>query len=332
MSRTKVSNSSLEFLDSSLYSQVLDKIYSCVDFQKIRYQLISNRVYLDEIKSSPHFITPHFQGYNFLFGFVKLNGTKYNVLVFKNLKYKKEQNISQDVKIYKFGVAANPGCEIESLYSGTGTFFDGKLITCGNRSTYLIHDTYMLGGNQMSGYTLQNKLDKISDALDKFAIHSSHYFDCKVCRLYSFDQLPDLVFNKLKLTDLKINGLMFLPELTGKYYIYTNESEFEELKAKTNQVVTVTKKSSSASEVEFYMKKTSTPDVYELYEPDGETTSSTQLVKEGIAHIPNMATSHFFRNVFRDKNMVKVSCIRSEKFNKWIPLCDEYISYSDSIF
>ncbi len=332
MSRTKVSNSSLEFLDPNLYSQVLDKIYSSVDFQKIRYQLINNRVYLDEIKSSLHHITPHFQGYNFLFGFVKLNGVKYNVLVFKNLKYKKEQNNLQDVKIYKFGVSPNPGCDIESLYSNTGTFFDGKLIASGNRSTFLIHDMYVLGGSLKSNVPLQKKLDQISDVIDKFVIHSSHYFDCKVCRLYTFDQLPDLVFNKLKLTDLKINGLMFLPELTGKYYIYTNESEFDELKAKSNQLITVTKKSSSASEVEFYMKKTLIPDVYELYEPDGETSSSTQLVKEGIAHIPNMATSHFFRNVFRDKNMVKVSCIRSEKFNKWIPLCDEYVSYSDSIF
>lgn len=330
MSRTKVSNSSLEFLESNLYSQVLDKIYSCVDFQKIRYQLINSRVYLDEIKSSPHYITPHFQGYNFLFGFIKLNGIKYNVLVFKNLKYRKEQNNNQDLKIYKFDCLANSGCGIENLYSGTGTFFDGKLIASGNRSTFLIHDMYMLGGNQVSNLTLPEKLDKISSVIDRFVIHSSHYFDCKVCRLYTFDQLPDLVFNKLKLTDLKINGLMFLPELTSKYYIYTNESEFDELKAKGGQIVTVTKKSSSASEVEFYMKKTSTPDVYELYEPEGE--NSTQLIKEGIAHIPNMITSHFFRNVFRDKNMVKVNCLRSEKFNKWIPLCDEYINYSDSIF
>jgi len=332
MSRNKVSNSSLEFLDSSLYSQVLDKIYSCVDFQKIRYQLINNRVYLDEIKSSPHYITPHFQGYNFLFGFVKINGVKYNVLVFKNLKYKKEHNNLQDLKIYKFDIVSKSGYNLENLYSGTGTFFDGKLISSGNKSTYLIHDIYILGGSPTLNITLQDKLDKISNVLDRFLIHSSHYFDCKVCRLYSFDQLPDLVFNKLKQTDLKINGLMFLPELTGKYYIYTNESEFDEIKAKGGQVITVTKKSSSASEVEFYMKKTSTPDVYELYEPEGDSSSSTQLIKEGIAHIPNMSTSHFFRNIFRDKNMVKVSCIRSEKFNKWIPLCDEYISYSDSIF
>jgi len=332
MSRIKVSNSSLEFLDSSLYSQVLDKIYSCVDFQKTRYQLINNKVYLDEIKSSPHYITPHFQGYNFLFGFIKINGIKYNVLVFKNLKYRKEQNNFQDLKIYKFDVSPKGGCNLENLYSGTGTFFDGKLIASGNKSTYLINDTYMLSGNLTSNITLQDKLHKISNLIDKFVINSSHYFDCKVCRLYSFDQLPDLVFNKLKQTDLKINGLMFLPELTGKYYIYTNESEFDELKAKGGQIVTLTKKSSCASEVEFYMKKTSTPDVYELYEPEGDSSSSTQLIKEGIAHIPNMSTSHFFRNIFRDKNMVKVSCIRSEKFNKWIPLCDEYISYSDSIF
>jgi hypothetical protein len=86
------------------------------------------------------------------------------------------------------------------------------------------------------------------------------------------------------------------------------------------------------------MKKTSTPDVYELYEAEntseltGTENLTHNLVKEGIAHIPNMSTSHYFRNIFRNKNMIKVNCIRSEKFNKWIPLCDDYINYSEVIF
>jgi hypothetical protein len=130
---------------------------------------------------------------------------------------------------------------------------------------------------------------------------------------------------------------MFLPEITGKYYIYTNETEFDELKSSgsSNQVqVTFVKKSSNptCSEVEFYMKKTTIPDVYELYTSEGDVDDRNNLVKEGIAHIPNMGTSHYFRNVFRDKNMVKVNCIKSEKFNKWIPLCDDYINYADAIF
>lgn len=333
MSRTKVSNASLEFLDSNLYSQVLEKIYSLIDFQKIRYQLINNRVYLDDIKASVHHITPHFQGYNFLMGFVKINGINTNLLVFKNLKYKREQNSSQDIKIYKFGIN---GLLSDFTYTGLGTWFDGKLIQSGpNKSSYIIHDMYMCEGKSVQNLDLQTKLNRVDILLNKFRPDNSHNFDCKVCRLYKFTELPDLVFNRIKSTDLKINGIMFLPEITGKYYIYTNETEFDEIKSSGSGQITITKKSSStsASEVEFYMKKTSTPDVYELYEVDGsESTQTHSLVKEGIAHIPNMSTSHYFRNIFRDKNMVKVNCIKSEKFNKWIPLCDDYINYSEAIF
>lgn len=333
MQKTRVSNANLEMLDSNLYSMVLDKIYNCIDLQKTRYQLINNRVYLDNIKSSPHWITPHFQGYNFLFGFVRLNGIKYNLLIFKNLKYKKEQNIIGEVKIYKFEITPNT---LDSLYSGSGTFFDGKLIQSSfNKSSYIINDMYMLEGKSTQNMTLQDKLSKIDQLLNKFKPVDSYNFDCKVCRLYTFGELPDLIFNKIKQTDLKVNGIMFLPEISSKYYIYTNETEFDELKSSSTTPVTITTKKQTLSEVEFYMKKTSIPDVYELYCPDDTSSTNTShhnLTKEGIAHIPNMNTSHYFRKIFRDKNMVKANCIKSEKFNKWIPLCDDYLDYSEAIF
>ena len=102
----------------------------------------------------------------------------------------------------------------------------------------------------------------------------------------------------------------------------------------TSSPVTITTtKKQTLSEVEYYMKKTSMPDVYELYysESDDSSPNLHNLTKEGIAHIPNMSTSHYFRKIFRDKNMVKVNCIRSDKFNKWIPLCDDYLEYAEAI-
>ena len=198
----------------------------------------------------------------------------------------------------------------------------------------------MLEGKSVQHLSLEVKLKKVDSLLSKFRPLDFNNFDCKICRLYKFHELPDLVFNKIKQTELKINGIMFLPEITGKYYIYTNETEFDEIKSSSSEITVIKKssKSTSISEVEFYMKKTSTPDVYELYEAEntseltGTENLTHNLVKEGIAHIPNMSTSHYFRNIFRNKNMIKVNCIRSEKFNKWIPLCDDYINYSEVIF
>lgn len=319
MLRNKIGNANVQQLDSNLYPQVLDKIYSNVNFQKIRYQILNNKSYLDEIKSSKHYITPHFQGYNYLLIFMIINNVKYNLLIMKNLKFWKEQNNIQDIKIYKFDTNNS------YIDYNTISIFDGKMINNSNKSSFIINDIY---NNTMENLTLPEKLDQVNDILNKIKINDNHNFDCKVCRLYNFSELPDLIFNKLKTTELKINGLMFLPEYTGKYYIYTNDTEFDELKNNSNNNVTITiKKTNTNSEIEFYMKKTNVPDVYELYDND-----ETNIVKEGIAHIPNMKTSHYFRNIFQNKNMIKINCIKSDKFNKWIPICDDYIDYSESIF
>jgi hypothetical protein len=319
MLRNKIGNANVQQLDSNLYPQVLDKIYSNVNFQKIRYQILNNRSYLDEIKSSKHYITPHFQGYNYLLVFMVINNVKYNLLIMKNLKFWKEQNNMQDIKIYKFDTNNS------NIDYSTISIFDGKMINNSNKSSFIINDIY---NKTMENLTLPEKLEQVNDILNKIKVNDNHNFDCKVCRLYNFSELPDLVFNKLKTTELKINGLMFLPEYTGKYYIYTNDTEFDELKNNSNNNVTITiKKTNTNSEIEFYMKKTNVPDVYELYDND-----ETNLVKEGIAHIPNMKTSHYFRNIFQNKNMIKINCIKSDKFNKWIPICDDYIDYSESIF
>ena len=319
MLRNKIGNASVQQLDSNLYPQVLDKIYSNVNFQKIRYQILNNRSYLDEIKSSKHYITPHFQGYNYLLIFMVINSVKYNLLIMKNLKFWKEQNNMQDIKIYKFDTNNS------YIDYSTISIFDGKMINNSNKSSFIINDIY---NKTMENLTLPEKLELVNDILNKIKINDNHNFDCKVCRLYNFSELPDLVFNKLKTTELKINGLMFLPEYTGKYYIYTNDTEFDELKNNSNNNFTITiKKTNTNSEIEFYMKKTNVPDVYELYDND-----ETNIVKEGIAHIPNMKTSHYFRNIFQNKNMIKINCIKSDKFNKWIPICDDYIDYSESIF
>jgi hypothetical protein len=289
MLRNKIGNATVQQLDSNLYPQVLDKIYSNVNFQKIRYQILNNKSYLEEIKSSKHYITPHFQGYNYLLVFMVINNVKYNLLIMKNLKFWKEQNNMQDIKIYKFDTNNS------YIDYSTISIFDGKMINNSNKSSFIINDIY---NKTMENLTLPEKLEQVNNILNKIKINDNHNFDCKVCRLYNFSELPDLVFNKLKTTELKINGLMFLPEYTGKYYIYTNDTEFDELKNNSNNNVTITiKKTNTNSEIEFYMKKTNVPDVYELYDND-----ETNLVKEGIAHIPNMKTSHYFRNIFQNKN------------------------------
>ncbi len=75
------------------------------------------------------------------------------------------------------------------------------------------------------------------------------------------------------------------------------------------------------------MKKTQLPDVYELY-----IDTSTGLIREGIAHIPNLKISHYCQELFKNKETIKMICIKSIKFNKWVPLIQDITELSSVIF
>ena len=318
----KVGFANLKLLDKKYYNQVLDKLYCCINFKNIRYQIIDNKSYLDEIKNYKHYITPHFQGFNYIFFICVIENIKLKILISKKeLKFFKEQNVLNDIKMYLIDATLNNNDFHKN------TIIDGRLINIQstNKSNFIINEVYYNSGNNIMNINLKDKLLSLNELINNLILNKDQNLEIKICKLYEFQELPDLVFNKIKMTELKINGIIFLPEYTNKYFIYTNDSEFEELK---NKNIIIAKSKFSASEMEFSMKKTNLPDVYELYSND----SDNNFIKEGIACIPDIKTSHFFKNVFRDKNMIKVNCIKSDKFKKWLPINDEFIDYSDIIF
>lgn len=65
----------------------------------------------------------------------------------------------------------------------------------------------------------------------------------------------------------------------------------------------------------FYVRKTATPDTYELFCDNGE--------KAGVACVPSFKVSKYLREITKPLNMVdkiQLSFEYSEKFNKWIPI------------
>jgi hypothetical protein len=319
----KVGVSNLRSLDKKYYKEILTNLYSCINLYKLRYQIINDKNHLDEIKNGKYIITSHFQGHNYIYFMTLINNSKYNLLISKKeLKYNLEQNNINEIKIFILDTNSLDDCYYKN------TIFDGRLIrNHKSEGFYIVQENYMLCGNNIQTINIKDKLSNLENVIDmiNLKINKEQNVEFKLCRLYEYNELPDLIFNKIKNTQLKINGIIFLPLTSQKHYIYTNDSEFEELKNKT---INFSNTKLSNSESEFLMKKTNVPDVYELYIDE----DNNNYVKEGIAHIPNIKTSHFYKKIFSDKNMIKVKCIKSEKFNKWIPICDDFIDYSEAIF
>ena len=80
------------------------------------------------------------------------------------------------------------------------------------------------------------------------------------------------------------------------------------------QVVQTVSLSLDSQTKKFMIRKTNSPDVYELFDHHNNL--------QGMACVPNMKASKYMRTIFQNVNMVtklEVSCIFSDKFQKWIP-------------
>ena len=205
-----------------------------------------------------------------------------------------------------------------NMYLYFNTVFDGKIIK--NDNTFLISDCYYLNGEDMHAVELKKKFNIINNILNDILELN---FNIKLVTLYKYSDIPKLVFENMKKTNLKVNGLIFLPNYSGKFYIYVNDTEFDNIK--NNNQVQINKNLNS--ECDFFIKKTKIPDVYELY-----FDSSYGNVKEGIAHVPNMKTSRFCKELLKHQDMVKIKCVKSIKFNKWVPLCQDISELDNVLF
>ena len=75
----------------------------------------------------------------------------------------------------------------------------------------------------------------------------------------------------------------------------------------------------------FVLRKTSIADVFELYKYDNKEKIYLNLTKDkriGIAHIPDIKTSHYCKEI-GDKNEIFINkCIYNTKFKKWMPIIE----------
>lgn len=324
MTTVKINNMILTPLHRALCEPVLKALYNRINIMNYRYQMMTDKSHIQEVvNADDKRVCIHIQGFNYLMFFTMVDGKQYNCLVSKKeLKYFFNQNRLNEVRIYTFRARHLP----ESYYHDT--IFDGKIIKveAGNAGVYMVYDAYYLCGQNVQSIDIDKKMLLVRKMLDD--LNTCCTVKIEAVNLYGYENIPALVYENAESTH-KVNGLVFLPRMSGKWYIYVNDSEFEGIRNGTDsEECPDPKPTTNESQQEFVVKKTDIPDVYELY----WDLTTRGLVREGIAYIPNMHTSHYCRRLFKDKEMQKMTCVKSVKFNKWIPLCQDITELSSVIF
>lgn len=342
----KISNFN-EITNIAIKKIIINIIYDQLNLSNFKYQLLDDCNDLNILKKELLYVTPHIMGVNCLIVFIEHEQKKYQaILNKKDLKFNKNHvNISQ-IKIYNMWFNHNNKYKSDensninyNLYPLT--IFDGKFIMAENNLTYLIHDAYFLAGHKMFTKNLINKMKLINEYMAYINQNIENtLFDIRMTAFYNIEQIGDLIFNKIKNSKLKINGLIFYPERSGKYYIFINDVEFFKLRSSVSDDIIIQNYNSLSIPAipinfsinnqidnnltnDFIMKKTDISDVFELYHCNNLDKLYINITPEnriGIAHIPNIKTSQYCKSLSNKNDIFIQKCIFNNKFKKWMPV------------
>ncbi len=331
--------------DLGLKNKIIDFIFSSYDLSKYRYNMLTSLQKLDFLKENEHYVTPNFNGYNYLLVFVTIDKTKYCVAIEKKgLSYHRNQIDISRISMHKLLVNANP-----VIFNGT--IFDSKLINIvknnsnkdaqdnyqRSRPKYymLIKDCYYLMGNQFLDLEMNNKMNHLDNMIKThFNQKSCRNFIFKINKLSSYSDLKNLIEKVIPNCGIKCQGLIFYPKFSGINIVYVDKQQekidittrgknHSEIESKSydliSNLVEYLKERNYSYEKngrtkKLWLKNTEIPDVYDIFE---KTSDDSKL---GIAHIPNLRISHMCNEYVCNSNYKSFECIFNNNFKKWIPL------------
>ena len=323
-------------------SNVIDFLYSKIDLSKYRYNILNHLDKLKFLQENIHFVSPNYNGFNYLIIFMKLNNENVCVAIDrKKLSYHKNQLDMNVLQILKLDMKTN-----DTLYNGT--IFDGKLVNNNNinnnKYIFLIQDCFYMMGNKLLNMNMKDKMTHLNSVINNnFKDNYSKNITFKINKLYNYDDIESLV-NKMDTLEYKSYGLIFFPQVSG---ITTLHIEKKETNNNTKEINNNTKEINNIKQITINNRDNIEQKTYNIitnfvnflknriysYEENGKTKiltlSKTEITdvydifdnteKLGIALIPNLRISHMCSELITDKP-IKFKCIYCNKFKKWIPL------------
>lgn len=311
-------------IDITLKSELLDYLYLNVDLYQLRYCILKTEEHTQILKQQIYHVTPHFHGYNYFLIIKELsNGEIGAYMIYRmDLKFTREEVKPQNTKIYKINTSNK-----YMLNMFNNSIFDGKLIFKKDEKLFLISDILYSKGkkcltiklmDKFNMFEIVNDFNNLSD-IDCLNIALNINFSIKFIKLYTYADMTNLIYNKIKNSDYKINGIVFLPSRSNRIFIYINDEEFENIKNSPNfemnsKTINIRMPLSDTVHVQkLLLQKTQNIDVYDVFTLD-------KSHRFGICCVPNMVLSHKLANYFDSHDQLIVDCEFDNKFSKWKPL------------
>ena len=216
------------------------------------------------------------------------------------------------------------------------TVFEGELIkTSSNNWVFIINDLLVVKGTYLNDQNLIKRINLLYSTLNDHYIED----DMDICKLkvkkyFTTNNINELLNTHIPKLPYSCRGIYFKPLFLRFRDIlvnfddsvvkkverkkYKNTGNFLlQLPKEESPVITpeIIKQEKQESMRQFFARKTSNPDTYELFDASN--------AMQGFACVPTMKISKVMRKMFESKNMVdkiEITCEFSDKFKKWIPV------------
>lgn len=276
--------------------------------RQIKMELIENKKIqtvneLNIIKNGKYIVAPNYEGNAYLLVFIKIKENYYSVLIDKTTLNKKINY--NDLKIISIKLRAD-----DKLYKGT--IMDGKILKQDNSSTFIVLDVYVVNGNDVMQYTIDERINKINECIEKDIKIDRNVLnmDIKLTKIYKIEELEELV-DRIRKSKVNVNGLIFMNREKVDHYEYVEK--------KPEKIMSVLE-----------IERTEIPDVYNIYVYK-LVKDTKEKVKYGIAGIPDMNTSKMCKTIFKTNERVVMNCEYYREFSKWKPISIENEKDIDTI-
>lgn len=223
----------------------------------------------------------------------------------------------------------------ESLFSDT--IMDGEMIKInGEKWVFMINDIMVYKGNHLHSQNLVKRVNIVYQLLKtEFTPDIMDISRIQVKKYFKYDEFEIMINEHLPKLQYTCRGLYFKPLFLRFRVVLVNfndelvkrveRQKFKNVKnfllMEDNSEIEKVIEAAKAEPLEFnnnnkfFVKKTNTPDVYELYDNNNNMID--------VACVPTLKLSKYMREFFATKTIIEKIEMQfefSKKFNKWMPI------------
>lgn len=311
--------------------KILNELDNQCNFKIIRkhHEEFNSNYHMNTLQTKPYLISVRSNGNPYLLYLTRYNYISQSIFIDKKI---------QSGYFYPRMILSNLMFD-ESLFENT--LLDGEMVkTNDNVWLFLINDILLYKGKCTSNLTLIKRLELLhSLLLNEYKRDDMDYCKVYVKQYFKYNELP-LMQPFIESISYSSRGLYFKPlNQKNKLILYnfdktlikkTDRKKFGEFRLNnlegTETIkeifdnVEIIHEDKSKDEIKdniFYVKKTSNPDVYELY----KSISSCECL--GIACVMKLNTSQLLQSIFNKTALTQrlpFICTLNTKMNKWTPI------------